>query len=496
LTDLVRRACLLLTSLVALSVGVRALAGPLDDPHAADTGFSGPTSGDLASIYWNPAGLGLLQGPQALLGGAWQSTSVSVERGSIDPATGAPVTSASPDAVSFPKASGHGTLHPFRWPPGPGGFFALGAGIGHRFGIALALYSPFSSTLTMQPTAEGELPTRYHLVSMRLDHYALATGLAIHASESIQLGVAPGLLFPSGHLAFHEDAREAARAAGASPNAEDPDYDVAYDLTSRGTQMFSYFLSFGAHYRRGRFSLGLAYTTAPLGTAGLITLPMDDTQITPPHGSPGDLCPPETSCLAGQIRYRLPSIYTLGATWKTRGPWSFTGIVRWLRYGAHDQITVLVAGPPAQTALGQSVPDHLVLYRGFQDSFDLRGRAVYETKHFRAGGTLRLETTAVPASHVTAAAIDGLKLEPQVALEMRVWRGVRISASYSLAYMFPVDTGRSVFDPQAAAACASAGGELGNPACQARMHGQARPTATGTYHLWRQALSVYTYVGF
>ena len=219
LTDLVRRAYLSLTSLAALLVGVRAVAGPLDDPHAADTGFSGPTSGDLASVYWNPAGLGLLQGPQAMLGGAWQSTAVSVERGSIDPATGA-----SPGATNFPKASGHGTLHPFRWPPGPGGFFAIGAGIGHRFGIALALYSPFSSRLTMQPSSDGELPTRYHLVSMRLDHYALATGLAIHASESIQVGVVPGLLFPSGHLALHDDARfwKDTGSGGPAPGAENP----------------------------------------------------------------------------------------------------------------------------------------------------------------------------------------------------------------------------------------------------------------------------------
>lgn len=466
-----------------------AAAGPLDDPHAADTGFAGPTSGDLASVYWNPAGLGLLQGPQAMLGGSWQSTAVSVERGSIDPTTGT-----SPGAIGFPRTSGRGTLHPFRWGPGPGGFLALGAGIGHRFGIAIAMYAPFSSALTMKSTAEGELPVRYHLVDMRFDHTAVTTGLAIHASDSIQIGVAPGLLFPSARLAFHEDAR----LGSATTSAEDPTNDVGYDLETRGIQMFSYILTVGAHYRRGRFSVGLAYTTAPLGSGGLVTLPMDDTRITRPGEAAGDLCAgtPTERCLVGELRYRLPSTYTLGATWRTRGPWSYTGIVRWLRYGAHDKITVLVAGPASETALGSSIPDHVVLFRGFQDSLDLRGRVVYESKHFRAGGTLRLETSAVPARHVTAAAIDGLKLEPQLAFEMRVWRRIRLSVSYSLAYMFPVDTGVSVFDPQAGSVCAAAGGDLGEPACQARKRGQARPTATGTYHLWRQALSVYTYFGF
>ena len=477
--------------LAALAVPLlctRAVAGPLDDARVADSGFSGPTSGDLASIYWNPAGLGLLQGPQIMLGGAWQSTSVAVERASIDPTTGT-----SPGPTTFPSASGSSTLHPFRWPPGSSGFFAIGAGIGHRFGIALALYSPFSSALTMKPTADGELPTRYHLVDMRFDHTALATGLAIHASESIQLGVVPGFLFPSAHLVLDEDT--ALGRSGAT--LEDPGMAARYDLASSGLRAPWYFLSLGAHYRRGRFSLGLAYTSAPLGTGGLIALPMNDVQITPPGGAPADLCvTPTSGCPVGQLRYRLPSIYTLGATWTANEHWSATGIVRWLRYGAVDNITVLVSGPAASPVLGTTVPDHIVLYQGFRDSFDLRGRAAYEAKHYRLAGTLRLESSAVPASHVNAAAIDGWKLEPQVAGEFRVWRQVRLTAAYTFTYMFPVDTGASVFNPQAATACAAAGGDLTTPACQARMNGQARPSAAGTYHMWRQAVSVFTSFGF
>jgi len=468
----------------------RALAGPLDDAHVADTGFSGPTSGDLASVYWNPAGLGLLQGPQVMVGGAYQSTSVSVDRESIDPATGT-----NPGATNFPAASGQGTLQPFHWPPGPGGFFAIGAGIGHRFGIAIAMYSPFSSSLTMKPTAGGELPTRYHLVDMRFDHTAVAIGLAIHASDSIQIGVAPGALFPNAHLVFDEDTA----LSGSSASRENPAMAARYDLASRGTLFLpSYFMSFGAHYRHGRLSVGLSYTTAPLGTGGLVTLPLDNTQITPPGGQPGDLCAGAQSpnCLVGQMRYRLPSTYTLGATWQATSHWSATGIVRWLRNGAHDRITILVVGPTSQPTLGSSVPDHVVLYRGFNDSFDVRGRAVYENKRFRVGGSLRLETSAVPASNVNAAAVDGLKLEPSLSAEWRVWRQVRMSVGYAIAYMLPSATGTSIFNPQAVSACASSGGDLSTPACQARMNGQARPSAAGTYHLWRQALSVYTSFGF
>jgi long-chain fatty acid transport protein len=458
-----------------------ALAGPLDDAHVADTGFSGPTSGDLTAIYWNPAGLGLLQGPQLMLGGSLQVVSTRVDRSSINPLTGT-----NPGATTFPTAAGSGTLQPFRWPLGPASFIGIGAGFGHRFGIALALFSPFSSNLSMPENG----PTRYQLVSMDLNHLAPTIGLAIHATDSIQIGVAPSFVFPTAHLVFKE--------MPVGSTSEDLATDAKYDLATQGILVPSYILSFGAQYRRGRFSLGISYTSAPLGTSGMLNLPLDNAHIS--LGSAvggGDLCgDPTKHCLAGQMHYRLPSIYNLGATWQTTKNWSVTGIARWLRYGAHDNIAILLSGPPDKTALGSSLPDHVVLYRGFQDSFDLRGRVVWENKQMRVGGTLRLETSAVPAANVNAAAIDGTKLEPSVAVEMRIWRQIRMSAGYAFLWMFPVDTGTSVFDPTAASTCASASGDLNSPACQARMNGQARPSAAGNYRQWRQTLSVMTTFAF
>jgi long-subunit fatty acid transport protein len=471
-------------------VAAPALAGPLDDSHVADTGFSGPTTSDLGAVYWNPAGLGLLQGGQAIIGGALQTTSVTIDRASIDPQTGS-----NPGSTTFPTAKGSATQQPFRWPLGPSSYFAVGAGIGRRFGIAVALYSPFSAKLGMSPTADGEEPARYHLVSMEMNHIALVPGLAIHASDWIQVGVAPGFLFPTARLVFDQDT-----AIGA-PNLgkEDPSAAARYSLATRGVLPPSYFLTLGALYRRGRLAVGIAYTSAALGTGGAITLPMDSAQIQLPS-SPAfagqSLCPAGGDCLVGQMRYHLPSIYTLGASWQASQRWSVSGMVRWLRYGSNDKVTILISGPASQPMLGTSLPDHIVFFRGFVDSFDVRGRVVYATKSFRASGTLRLETSAVPGSHVNAGAIDGTKLEPALAAEMRVWRQIRLGVSYAFLWMFPVDTGTSVFDPTADSACAGASGDLATPACQARMNGQARPSAAGTYHLWRQTLAVFTTIGF
>lgn len=469
-----------------LLLAPRAIAGPLDDPHVGDTGFSGPTTGDLTAMYWNPAGLGLLQGPQIMVGGAWQLTSVSVARTSIDPATGT-----NPGATSFPTTSGSANLQPFRWPPGPSSFLGIGAGIGHRFGIALAMYSPYSAKLTMNPVAGGQEPARYHLVSMDFNHVALAIGIAIHISDSIQFGVAPGLLFPTAHLVFDEDTG----MGNATTGSEAPANAARFDLASKGILVPSYFVSGGLHYTRGRLSIGLAYTSAPLGNGGIITVPTDSTNIA--YGD-SSLCTggAPSNCVFGQMTYRLPSMFTAGATWQATPAWSATAIVRYVRNSGHDKITILVAGPTSQPLLGTTIPDHIALYRGFTDSFDLRGRVVYGQKNFRLGATLRLETSAVPAGHVNAAAIDGTKLEPSLAGEIKIWRGIRLAAGYAFTWMLPVSTGASVFDPTLAATCAQAAGDLANPACRASLNGQGRPTAAGDYRMWRQTLSVLTTFGF
>jgi hypothetical protein len=336
-------------------------------------------------------------------------------------------------------------------------------------------------------------------VSMEFNHIALTTGIAIHASESIQVGVAPGFLFPTARMVFDEDTRYNALDSSAS-FAEDPGAAARYQLATKGIIAPSYFLSFGAHYRHGRLDVGLAYTTAPLGHGGSIKFPLNDVNIALPSnlsGSPGVCEGAATSnCLAGQMSYRLPSIYTAGATFHATKSWAVTGIVRWIRTSSHDKITVLVTGPEGSGPLGTIVPNHVVLYRGFNDSVDVRGRLVYETKQIRIGTTLRFESSAIPASHVNAAAIDGPKIEPSIAAEMRIWRQIHLSVGYAFMWMFPVDTGTSVFDPTATSACAAANGDIASPACRARMDGQARPTAAGSYRMYRHSLSLLTTFGF
>jgi long-subunit fatty acid transport protein len=369
--------------------------------------------------------------------------------------------------------------------------------------MAIAAYTPFSQRLNFEVPAGGAQPTRYHLVSVSSRQFAMSIGLAIQLTDWLQFGVAPGLLFSYGRLVFDEDTALGNPAAncGAGPcGVENPDAAARYDLATQGTQAPSYFVATGIHFRRAAWEVGLAYTSAPLGTGGTVKLAMERSRVTPPSlSATSDLCSAlgHEPCVSSEMRYHLPDFFNAGVTWHATSQLAATGMVRWLRYGSYDQVKIRLVGPSGNGILGNSIPDQLVLYRGFQDSWDLRARLVHTpAAWFRWSGTVRMETSAVPAANVNAAAVDGLKLEPALAAEFTIGRHVRLEAGYALTWMVPVTVDASVFSPTAASACVDAGGDLSAPACRTRMAGQARPSAAGRYTMLRHTLALMTTVSF
>ena len=65
------------------------------------------------------------------------------------------------------------------------------------------------------------------------------------------------------------------------------------------------------------------------------------------------------------------------------------------------------------------------------------------------GGELRVETSAVDAADVNAAAVDGLKVEPVILAQLRLGRRFWLSAGYGLTIMPGVTVTHSAFDPDA-----------------------------------------------
>jgi hypothetical protein len=195
-------------------------------------------------------------------------------------------------------------------------------------------------------------------------------------------------------------------------------------------------------------------------------------------------------CLFGDVSYRLPDVWIAGATWRLGPGLELSAMVRWLWLHVHDRIDVRLSGPALDTS-GRDLPQHVVLYRGFKDVWDTRLRVSYWWRErVRVGAMLRIETSAVDDAAVNAAAVDGFKLEPVALIEIRILRQLWLGGGYGVTFMRAVDVTDSAFKPQFATQCVAANNSLADQACQARLAGQARPTADGHYTAQTQDFGV------
>jgi hypothetical protein len=443
-------------------VASRASASPIDDPFVTGMSFSGPTSGDLGAIYWNPAALGLMRGFQLMVAGTARWSSVGVS--SVPP--GQPAGSAT--ATNFRQ--------PFQWPPGPGAYVALGYG-SDRFTLAFATYMPYLEQIHFPVSSAGDEPTRYQMLSMDLRNLALVPALAIRLGNDLRIGLSSGFLFSTGSLSFAED-------LGGMQNPAD---DARYNIDSGqgiGDAKFSVTLGGGIYWRHKNLELGVSYQSHPLGgqVAG-VEVAGDSTTVTVPPSKGGGVVTcgggQSSRCVFGDIAYRLPDVFIAGATWHLRPGLDLNVMARWIWTHEHDRIDIRLVGP---TLEADQLPQHIVLYRGFHDVVDTRARIAYWWRErLRIGTELRVENGAVDSNAVNAAAIDGFQIEPVILAELRLGRRFWLGAGYGITIMPSVTVTNSIFDSTAAGRCAADNGNLNNPACQERANGTARPSANGTY---------------
>jgi hypothetical protein len=477
-------------------VGAGVDAAPLDEPFVGGLSFSGPTSGTLAAIYWNPAALGLVRGTQVMFAGSMRASSTTVARAPIDPKTGLPGGTFAPGS-----ATANDLMQPVQWPIGPGSFMGISSDLGgDRFTIGFATYMPSLQQTKYPLSPIGAEPTRYQALEIDLRNLALVPALSIRFLGDFRLGIAPGFLFSTGHLAFAQDTALDGGNTGLKSDcggqpcgAENPAAAARYNIDSGhglGDAKFSVTLGGGIYYRHQTLEIGLSYSSRPLGgdVSGVEVAGERTTVTQPPRVGvgpvtcrevvmPSNASDASSRCVFGDLAYRLPDVWIGGVTWKLRPGLELTAMARWIWLHVHDRIDVRLTGPTLQAS---GIPEHIVLYRGFHDVWDLRGRIAYWWRErVRVGAQLRLETSAVDPSAVNAAAVDGFKVEPMVLAEMRLSHHLWLGAGYGITFMPKVQASPSVFDPKAATACADAGGDFG--VCQARLSGQARPTAAGTY---------------
>lgn len=482
-------ALIALAGLALTAAPARAL--PIDDPYPGGIGFSGPTTGDLAAVYWNPAALGLMHGPQLLVASTLSLATTTVQRASINPATGA----AGP-GQDFPSARASGSSHPFSWPPGPGAFLGIGSDVGgDRFALAVAAFFPFAERATFEDANNPALPTRYHRISADLRNLALVPALAVRLSGDLRLGFAPGLVLSTGHLSFDETTCGLGGHPGCA--AEDPAADARYDISSSSgfsSAKFAFTLGGGLFYRRRGWEMGLAFSSRPFGGSGAapVGIAGNDTQITlPPRDGGGPVTcmngrADGRGCVFADVSYKLPYTITAGVAWHPRPGAELAVILRYLSFGSNDVIDIRIARAPSPA---DGLPEHIVLHRGYDSTLDTRVRfAQWLGERLRIGAGLRVETSALPTSDVSPAAVDGLKVQPTVMVMYRPLKHLSLVAGYGFTYMFDVTASRGSFDPGAAQQCEQAEGDMN--ACEKRLAGLARPTAAGTYGMYRHDFSL------
>jgi long-subunit fatty acid transport protein len=443
-------------------------------------GFDGPTSANLGAIYWNPAALGLVRGSQLMISATGHLAHVGVTRTPVDPFTGAVGAGQTTSARDF--------THPFPSPVGPGSYLAISSDLGgDRFALGFATYMPFLEQVHFPLGAPGahDEPTRYHALTIDLRNLALVPALAIRFGSDFRIGLAPGFLFSTGRMTFDEDT-----GLNQGTSFEDPAAAARYDISSGnslGDAHFSVTLGGGIYYRRKSFEAGFSYQSRPLGSD--VGAEVGGTAIVtaPPGAGGGPLtcgASPANRCVFGDFSYKLPDVWIGGVTWRLRPGLELTAMARWLWLHVHDRIDVRLVGP---TLDASGLPQHIVLYRGFHDVWDARVRVSYWWhERVRVGAALRLETSAVDASAVNPAAVDGFKLEPIGLVEVRLAKKLWLGGGYGLTIMPSVDVTNSAFDPSAAVACAQANGDLASTGCRERLQGRARPSANGHYTYFAQ----------
>ena len=479
----------------------RAGAVPIDEPHVGGIGFSGPTTGDLAAIYWNPAALGLMHGLNVTFAGNGRLSTTTVSRGPIDPMTGR-----AGGGATLPEARAVDSSHPFIWPPGPGAFAGISYDVGgDRLTLAGAVYMPFLERTTYQSSASNggsvdSLATRYHRISSDLRNLSLSSAFAVRLVGDFRLGFAPNVLLSTGRMSFAEST---CSANSPCTTAEDPSADAVVDVGSNQgifSSKAAVTLTTGLYYSRRTWEAGASFTSRPFGgqvsasavivgdQSGVTRAPRDVNAMTPAPVTCDNRRADGMGCVFADIVYKLPYILTAGFAWHPRSGWEITAIERILSFPSDDVIDIRLTG---QTLDAAHVPAHIVLYRGYGTVADTRLRVANWVKEWlRIGAGLRYESSALPASAVSPAAVDNRKFEPTAMILIRAARHLWIGAGYAFTYMLPVNTTASAFDPTAAQGCVAAGGDLNAAPCSLRKDGLARATAVGSYRHFEHDFSL------
>jgi long-subunit fatty acid transport protein len=180
-----------------------------------------------------------------------------------------------------------------------------------------------------------------------------------------------------------------------------------------------------------------------------------------------------------RIRFQLPTVIHAALRWHVGEKLDAETTFRYADFSGHDELELRLSSAEFR-AIG--LPQRIVRYRGYQDTYALEVRGIYlRSDQLRLGAGARAETAAVPREAVTPDSIDGTNLKALALAEWRPVPSLVLTAGYAATFMLPVTVDDSAFSPATAVACNAALRSLDEPACTDSFAGRGAPSAAGRY---------------
>ncbi len=472
-----------------ITAGGAARAEPRTDPTAGRAVFTGAATPSATSIEVNPAALALGPADEIYLGSTLVLDTTSIDRQTIDLATGA----LSPGA------------HVRDSELGPGGLLAAIFHYKDSVTLGVAFHT---RPVEMFPAGHPEL--EYQTLGGGERIWAGTISSSFKLTDELYFGVSLSTERRNLHLRY---ARDTALEAGHGPGGVDADcgsgtpcgvenpaateiYDV--QASAHWSSLDAITVNLGLLYVLAKDTyLALAYHTVPGVDLIQNTLTGDMTVTRAPRDGGGTLTGDsvvnvqEPASVDAELRARLFARMELhvGFRWEDLS-----------RFSAYD-----VRGF-GSTFPGAGIPEWTERPRGFHDPFavwagleqnDAGGIGIANPDAWRLGARIGFETPSVDDARTSPITIDPLSFTADVGASVRLVDSLffandslTVQATYGVQYYLPVHATDNVFDPRDRIACIDSGYDYSTTACENTRLGYAIPTAAGDYHRIEQAFAL------
>lgn len=470
----------LLASLASLALPLPLGATPLENTRHGGLNRSSTVEPHPASLYRNPAVIGLLGGTHVFLDGTARLELGRIHRTDIDSQTGVPGPGANLRFDAEPFA--HVT---------PDLYFAATSDLGtNRVVVGLAVFTPFSEMQRYPDPAAlpvGSAPNRYHQIQSDWFHLFVLPAVAVRVHDRFRLGLGFGYVRSMLRMAFARDcAIRSCRTGISAPPYESPG---ALERVEVDGAEDSFFFNVGILVRLpSEVDVGLAYRSKVVGVRQSDIRAEGSAEVRRYDEATGGW-----ERIRGRARteYELPDSLAGGVKWN-RQPWDFAWGFEWVRWSVHDELAFTLTGNAFRAADMANWDIRFKRFRGFQDVFRVSFLSGYT---FRKGLQLSFgglfESSAVPQRWLAAGAVDSHKADLLVALLWRPHPSVGIHVGYSVTLSPDLQASPSGFDPRYTTQCVEDQVDiLWSDACRLVAQGKGLPTGAGHYWLMVHRLGI------